>query len=376
MSFLKVEFSQNRLFGLDLLRAIAIFFVVYGHGIDIFSDHNIRKILEFAVFDGVSIFFVLSGFLIGNILIKTVNTKPINLSTLLGFWKRRWFRTLPNYLLVLTVIYTISENNRLTEFIKYSLFLQNFNTPHPFFFPEAWSLSIEEWFYLLIPMGLFFVLKVGIKHQKAILFIIISVILTSVLIRYYKFWTTEIESAFIWHTTFRMQVVTRMDSIMFGILGAYLSYYHSSLWLRHKKGCLLLGIILLVIDRYSIYFLNHIFTSSYYSIYSFWLSSIGTLLLLPFLSNYKQKNGKLYRAITIISLISYSMYLINFSLVRRYLIPRFTHLISSSIDGLALDIYTYSAYWCTTIFLSIIIYKYYEVPFTSLRDKPFLINAK
>ena len=65
MNLIKIEFSQNRVFGLDILRAIAILFVVYDHGIHIFNDYMTKKILSLPVLDGVSILFVLRCVLIG-----------------------------------------------------------------------------------------------------------------------------------------------------------------------------------------------------------------------------------------------------------------------------------------------------------------------
>ena len=48
---------------------------------------------------------------------------------------------------------------------RYFIFSQNLYQPHPLFFPEAWSLSIEEWFYLTFPnFNLFIIQKV--KKQK------------------------------------------------------------------------------------------------------------------------------------------------------------------------------------------------------------------
>ena len=280
----------------------------------------------------------------------------------------------PNYVLILIITWIALGNGGFTDFIKYLFFLQNFNTPHPSFFPEAWSLSIEEWFYLLMPIGLFFSLRIGVKHQRAILFLIISIIVASLFIRYYKFYTYEIETISAWDTIFRKQVINRMDSIMFGVLGAYLNYYHSDLWVRHKKGCLLFGVVLLLLHKLSFLVIGplNLELNVYYCVYSFSVSSIATLLLLPFLSNYKRGSGKLYTIITIISLISYSMYLINLSLVQQYLVPHFINLIPIPISGLLLEIYTYILYWCITIFVSIIIYKYYESPFTKLRDTSFL----
>lgn len=374
LNFLKIEFSQNRVYGLDLLRALAIFFVVFGHGIHIFSDPMIKQTMDLFVFDGVSIFFVLSGFLIGGILIKTIETKPLNTSSLMEFWKRRWFRTLPNYMLILTITYIALGNINALGFIKYLLFIQNFSVPHPPFFPEAWSLSIEEWFYLLIPIGIFFILKsVGSNPKRSVLTLAVSIIIASICIRYYKYYANDIETVYAWDHIFRKQVITRMDSIMYGVLGAYLNYYHSNLWTRHKKGLLLSGLTILLIHK--IIFLVRepldFEFNIYYCVYSFSVSSLATLLLLPFLSNYKQGKSSISRIITVISLISYSMYLINFSLVQIYFIPLFMSIVPVSFSGILLEIYTYIIYWVFTIVGSIILFKYYEAPFTRLRDKKF-----
>jgi peptidoglycan/LPS O-acetylase OafA/YrhL len=86
---------NKRVFGLDLLRAAAILFVVIDHGNLLLPDLP-RKIADLFVFDGVAIFFVLSGYLIGGILLDKLES-GFNQHSLLDFWIRRWFRTLPNY---------------------------------------------------------------------------------------------------------------------------------------------------------------------------------------------------------------------------------------------------------------------------------------
>ena len=88
---LKIEINSSRIYGLDILRAMAILFVVIGHG-QYLLPRKFNTFHSIFVFDGVSIFFVLSGFLIGGILIKIIENKEANTSTLIDFWKRRWFR--------------------------------------------------------------------------------------------------------------------------------------------------------------------------------------------------------------------------------------------------------------------------------------------
>lgn len=374
MNIFKIEISKNRVFGLDILRAAAIFFVVFGHGINIFTDRMVRNILMVPVLDGVTIFFVLSGFLIGGILIKIADTTSMSLLIILEFWKRRWFRTLPNYVLILSITYLLTGSGSLKLFIQYLFFSQNIIDRHPIFYPEAWSLSVEEWFYILIPIITFFFLKAGLKVQKVVLLLILMILVTSISIRYYRFYTIEIHSLGEWDLIFRKQVITRLDSIMFGVLGAYINYFHSDLWKRHTIARLLVGIAFLFFHKLS--FLDRSFMglefNAYYCVYSFLVSSMGTLLLLPFLSNYKKGSGAIYKIITTISLISYSMYLINYSLVLHYIIPHFSTLIRPFIRGVNLEIISYLTYWSVTTLLSIIIYKYYESRVTKIREKSLL----
>ena len=370
MGIFKIHFSKERVYGLDILRALAIFMVVFGHGKYIFSDQITRKFLSIPIFDGVSIFFVLSGFLIGGILIKTIETETLNKHSLIVFWKRRWFRTLPNYFLILSITYLALGYGEVRDIYKYFLFVQNLNSPHPKFFPEAWSLAVEEWFYLLIPIGLLLIIKLGIKPKQSILILIILIIVVSIFIRYYKFSTIEIETIRDWDVNFRKQVITRLDSIMFGVLGAFLNQYYYKKWVIYKTQLLILGMILLLLHKFT--FVSRDFfnvdLNVYYCVYSFSLVSIATLLLLPFLSNYKHGNGMLYRVVTIFSLTSYSMYLINLSLVQDVILPIFIDVIPVPLYGVSLEIYTYLAYWFITVFGSILLYKYFEVPSIKLRE--------
>lgn len=366
--------SSDRVFGLDILRALAIFFVVYGHGTYIFSNIKIQEILNYPVLDGVSIFFVLSGFLIGSILIKKIETEVLSFNNLIIFWKRRWFRTLPNYFFILFLTYALVGNVNLSVFARYILFIQNFNKPHPSFFPEAWSLSIEEWFYLLTPIIIFIFLKIGFKPRQAVIIVLLLIIFTSVYIRYEKFLNSNIDSLTFWDSLIRKQVLTRMDSIMFGVLGAYINIYHIDLWKKNQKMLFFIGLLLLYLHKVTFIVIEplNLNFNVYYSVYSFLIPSIGTLFLLPFLSSYRQGRGKFYQAITIASVISYSMYLINLSLVQRYLLPLIINLIPFS-NRLPLELLKYILFWLITISISVLLYKFFEFPFTQLRDKSILI---
>ena len=136
---------HQRIYGLDILRAIAILTILYFHAYGIIGSHFNLVSYSALVPDGVALFFVLSGFLIGSILIKTINKTGFELKDLANFWKRRWFRTLPAYFVVLGLILLNSYKAGPLPFIetaKYFLFIQSF-FHQCFLFRESWSLCIE-----------------------------------------------------------------------------------------------------------------------------------------------------------------------------------------------------------------------------------------
>ena len=97
--------DKTRIYGLDLMRAIAIAMVVFSHALYIFQGYNNAIISGIQVIgvQGVEVFFVLSGFLIGGILLRLTKTTLFSRKELFHFWVRRWFRTLPLYFLMLLI---------------------------------------------------------------------------------------------------------------------------------------------------------------------------------------------------------------------------------------------------------------------------------
>ena len=86
--------------------------------------------------DGVELFFVLSGFLIGNIILKG-NFKTLN--EIYFFWVKRWSRTIPNYYLfiIINLLFSALIFNDINNFnIKYLFFFQNI----------GFSSNSENWF--------------------------------------------------------------------------------------------------------------------------------------------------------------------------------------------------------------------------------------
>lgn len=370
LNIFAIDIDPNRIYGLDVLRAFAILVVLYGHSRHFLEGHIDMDLYKFFLFDGVTVFFVLSGFLIGGILIKVVNTTEFNKKDILDFWIRRWFRTVPNYFLILTIVCIVTfvlDGIFFSESWKYYFFIQNFYEPHPYFFPEAWSLSVEEWFYLLVPVILMCLIKIVNDKRKALLSIIFIIIVAVTIFRTYRAIIHDCQDYDCWGSFIRNQVITRLDSLMFGVLGAYILYYYNDIFFKNKNTQFYIGVILLIIPQIYDYIYQNMFFKNYLT---FLFTSVGTLLMIPKFYSIKTGGGHIYKAITVISLISYSMYLINYTLVKKYFFKvLFIFIPELQSTNLINSIGNYLLFWFVTIVCSIVLYKYYEMPMTKLRDK-------
>ncbi|MBJ6111070.1 acyltransferase [Hymenobacter sp. BT523] len=351
--------ESNRIYGLDVLRAFAVLTVVLGHSLSYLPSQAVA-VLGWLIFDGVTAFFVLSGFLIGGIFIKTLERNDRQPRVLLNFWGRRWMRTLPPYFLVLAALMVLRPAEVAWPAIaKYWVFLQNFRNPHPPFFAEAWSLSVEEWFYLLVPLAIFLLTKfTRLGISKAVLYTALAVLTLVTGYRYYKFLHIPSPATYDWDQQFRKIVITRLDSLVYGVVGAYLARYLPTQWAKHKKGLLLAGLALLLLIQVQLP-LGSLFTY----VFSFSLTSAATLMLLPYLSQWKTGHGTFASVLTHVSLISYPLYLVHRSLVMYTLVDPLGTFVSLP------PLVSFGLVWLFSWGLSALLHKYFEVPIMQLRNR-------
>ncbi|HYD20078.1 MAG TPA: acyltransferase [Flavipsychrobacter sp.] len=157
---------------LDGVRGLAALMVIFFHFFrDLCPPGTVPPLIQkFSAFGwtGVSLFFVLSGFLITRILINNKGTA----SYFLNFYGRRTLRIFPLYYLALVIVYFILpaiENTPVPDAGLqkwYWLYLQNFATTFkwPTEGPEHfWSLAIEEHFYLFWPLLVFLLNRKKLK---------------------------------------------------------------------------------------------------------------------------------------------------------------------------------------------------------------------
>lgn len=149
----------KRIEQLDGVRAIAIAAVFIHHTLHV-------KLLWM----GVDLFFILSGFLITGILL---DNKAHGFKQYLGhFYRRRVRRILPPYLLLLTittVLFGISWAHHWYYYFFLMNFVLAFHIPHPPSLDILWSLAVEEQFYLLWPLILYFFSEQAITWSAAAL---------------------------------------------------------------------------------------------------------------------------------------------------------------------------------------------------------------
>ena len=304
--------SKSRSFGLDLVRTIAISLVIVSHGnLWLYPGSRIERFINPGLL-GVELFFVLSGFLIGRILITEVFNKP-TLPTLTNFWIRRWFRTLPNYYLYLFVCFWISSARGLMEFWDWKslLFLQNFAWPMPNSIGVSWSLCIEEWFYIV--MGAITLLA-GLRTSKLRSFglVVLVTIATGITIRMASTALGPLD----FDSDIRKVVIMRVDAIGYGVALAVVNSLYGETIQKFKWG---LGFIGLVITIACLILQSHhpsaLIPGYFYNVLFLPIVDIGAVLIIIPMITATCKSDLVRYTISHISIVSYSAYLFHASVV-------------------------------------------------------------
>jgi len=175
--------------GLDSLRAVAVILVIIWHwypqdySIHTFIGGIIHTLLPTGEF-GVSLFFVLSGFLITEILLLNKSSEEKNYSIIKNFYIRRALRILPIYYLAIFFVNIIRFPIDGGHYGYILTHTYNFLVIKEGSWPSLghlWSLSVEEQFYLIWPLLILLIPNNKLKYLFAI-FIAISII--SVIVSY------------------------------------------------------------------------------------------------------------------------------------------------------------------------------------------------
>ena len=354
------------------MRFVAITLVMVGHCHWFFPEYEfVTPILALSGFLGVEIFFVLSGFLIGGILYKLFTESDFNLSSVIFFLKRRWFRTLPNYYLILLVNILIAGiiGYQIQDTWRYFVFMQNFASPLLPFFPESWSLSIEEFAYLVLPFTLLFGFAIGKQKNKSRFFLVSVLVLIAVFIgsKWIYNGSTSATTIDEWNLGVKSVVIYRLDAIFIGVLFSWLYNNFQKFWIRIKFDLAFLGLFLLGFITFGLGKIGFSIENNptFLNVFYLPLVSLAIAFFLPLLSEWKLEKSFFAKPVTFISIISYSLYLLHYSVVLQVM-KQFAD--TKNLSQLNLAIFTF-LYFAITIFLSALLYRFYEKPIMDKRDK-------
>ncbi|MCP1375849.1 acyltransferase family protein [Dyella lutea] len=238
-----------RLPGLDTLRALAIILVMVFHswvvgGMGPRFDPLVRY-----GWVGVDIFFVLSGFLIGSqVLAPLARGERLALG---AFYRRRAYRILPAFAVVLALyqcVPSLRELPGIAPWWQFATFTMNLLIDYASqpAFSHAWSLCVEEHFYLLFPL-----LAIGLarwRSGRAVAAVALMVVLGGIALRAAVWWhDTAVQPDRNWYIEdLYFPTWCRLDGLFVGVMLAALKTVRLKLWIRaqaHAPVAMWLGLL-------------------------------------------------------------------------------------------------------------------------------------
>jgi peptidoglycan/LPS O-acetylase OafA/YrhL len=357
--------TAPRVFGLDFARALAVSLVLVTHASFLLAPLKPNwDVLFLLGYLGVELFFALSGFLIGGLLIDTAKAGT---GWIGRFWMRRWLRTLPNYYLFLLVnllIYRWVEGS-LPNAWSYVFFVQNLTSPHPLFFQEAWSLALEEVFYLIAPLAMLPFLPF-LRQRRHTAGVLVAALALALVVR--TLYVVSFDPT--WHEGVRKVSAIRLDAIGYGVLAVYFckSFAPDG---RTRRRLAALGALGLA-GACAVCLATPIDTSLFARTVVFSLVSASFAALLPAASVWDEPRWPrgAVRAVRNLALWSYALYLTHLPLIRVL-----DKLGVKPTDALAC--YALAAVFMAVAVLSAaIVYRGFERPILDLRDRWFPARAQ
>ncbi len=360
---------QKKFYGLDHLRAFAIFYVFIFHYL-MLSRGEPHWLSSFGTFGwtGVDLFFVLSGFLISSQLFKEI--KKDRLISFKQFFLKRFFRIIPAYLVTVTIYFCVPffrEYGQLPPLWKFLTFTQNLGLDlnRNSTFSHAWSLCVEEHFYLLLPLIL--LLLQYTKQIGKTWWLLPVVLVVGIAIRLYsynKFYLPQAEEEYggvTWYKYIYYPTYCRLDGLLAGVCIAAVYCFLPTIWNKITVYANILFVTGLCILT-GAYFLCSDHQTLAASVFGFTIVAIGFgCILVAALSEksflYKIKS----RTTTLLANLSYGIYLTHKGII---------HITRSLLSDVQINsVLILLICMITCIVAAYILHLVVEKPFMKLRNK-------
>lgn len=349
---------------LDGLRGIAIFAVIL--------YHNFPQSKFYFGWLGVDLFFVLSGFLITSILLKSLSTDSTK-KYFKNFYIRRALRIFPLYYFFLVIFLFILPslnilNSEVEEYREdkwwYIFYLQNWLFTNDFpaksnCLNHFWSLAVEEQFYILWPLTIFLIKKTG-----RLLLFLSTILLLIFLIRCYL-WYIQIPG-FNYTNFFTF---TRIDGICVGSFVALITNQNKE-FLTIYRPIIITGLAVL---NFTFFFFNTSGSLPFLAFigYITFAAVFGVLVYeLSHGNNSWLKNIFSFKPLRFIGKISYGLYMFHWPIHYFLNIP-FSLFISKifNFDSPINALFSSIATTLLAIAISSMSYYYFESYFLKLKNK-------
>lgn len=348
---------------LDGLRGIAILAVILYHNFDFTSYFRFGWV-------GVDLFFVLSGFLITDILLKTKEDKNF----LRNFYVRRVLRIFPLYYMILllyfifipflnqlNVQYNYYYNNQSMLWLHLQNWLYIFNQKpdNSMLLNHFWSLSVEEQFYLLWPFAI-----LAVKTNQRLIRFVLAVLSACVLLRFLS-WSYFGNG----YTNFHFQSMTRIDGLC---IGSLIAIWRSGDIKTYKAKIFRLSFILLSVHAF-LFLLSKTFLKGIPNFPFLGYTSIAVIFGITVVYAIENKNSwiKIFlenRILKGLGKISYGLYVYHWpimALLKLYLLNK---IISLGWTPYYSHVFISLAATTIAIVVSKLSYEYFEKRILALKD--------
>lgn len=380
---------------LDVIRGIAVLLIIVHHIVmpEKFQINNllewifrnvVMKVIGFFTLGGwvgVDLFFVLSGFLVSGLLFSEYN--KIGKINMKRFLLRRGFKIYPAFIffILFTFLverlvsnYTAVAYHPTLDYVKDLFFLHNYLEGR---WDQTWSLDIEEFFYLFLPVFFYILIKKQkvewVIFRNVYLFLLIfGIVVRAITVFHHPAYNFSPQYG---------QTHIRLDSLFLGVLISYLFNYHPQAFkpiVNNKTLCFSLASLLIISNFFFIRGEKHMWIP----ILMLAINPIafGVLIILAL----NLKHGLKNNFMEFIGKNSYSIYLWHYVLVDYF--KKFVHYINTTAHSFSDTVFGYSYmfvylayvvfYLVFSVLIGVAFGKLIEVPFVKLRDRLYPSTTK